>query len=291
MLIGDSLWGAIAVFAAVLLVLSAGLAWRNHRLAGALARQRRALDLRGGLIEAAPGGACLWHGAERRFEMTPPLARLIGLEADAGWDALLASLTDPDRQRLSEASQVLASQGLSFSLILRTETGGSLSVSGNRALTAAVQPLDILWFTDASQSMKLEGARARLEREHDRTTQLLDVLPWPIWRRARDLSLAWVNRAYSDTLGQSRESVLDREAPLVSAAGEEAKALAERAQRSGRPQSESHSLVVVGQRRLFDVTERPLKGDELVGYAEDVSALAETQDELARHVAAHAEVL
>jgi signal transduction histidine kinase len=222
--------------------------------------------------------------------MTPALAGLIGLDAGSGWEALLAALTEPDRQRLSEATQALAGAGQSFSLILRADNGLSLAVSGNRAETAA-GPIDILWFTDASQSMKLEGARARLEREHGRATQLLDVLPWPIWRRARDLSLTWVNRAYSDTLGQSREAVLDREAPLVSAAGEEAKALAERAQRSGRPQSESHSLVVVGQRRLFDVTERPLKGEELVGYAEDVSALAETQDELARHVAAHAEVL
>ncbi|MBI3498462.1 MAG: PAS-domain containing protein [Proteobacteria bacterium] len=149
---------------------------------------------------------------------------------------------------------------------------------------------DILWFTDASASVALEAARTRLERERDGARALLDLLPWPIWRRGRDVVLAWVNRAYADTLGVSRETVLSQSSALVSAAAE-ARALAERAQRTGRAQSESHSVVVRGQRRLLDVTEQPMAGGELAGYAEDVTVVAETQDELARHVAAHGEVL
>jgi signal transduction histidine kinase len=289
--LGDTFAVLFAVCFAAAVGVSAWLLWRLERERRRLADQARARALDAGLLDAAPGGACVWSGPERRLQMTRSLRRMLGLDDEAGWPDLLIRLTEPDRQRLIEAVRVLESEGAGFSLILRTEDGRSLSVGGSRLRPASGETADSLWFQDASQSMALEGARARLERERDRLTQLVDCLPWPIWRRARDLGLAWVNRAYSDTLGQSRDAVLASELPLVSAGGEDARALAERAQRSGRPQSESHSLVVVGQRRLFDVTERPLKGEELVGYAEDVSALAETQDELARHVAAHAEVL
>ncbi len=289
--IGDSLTGLIAAVLAAALLLSLWLGWQLFSQRGELRRWARQLALLTEVLAAAAGGACLWHGSRRTFEMTASLRLLLGLDPEAGWNELLARLTELDRQRLSEAVGRLEAEGSNFTLVLSTAEGRSLAVTGTRGEPAAgLGAPDILWFTDASSSVSLEAARARLERERDRAQQLIDVLPWPIWRRSRDLALAWINRAYAETLGIGREAALRQGSQLISAAAE-ARALAERAQRTGRAQAESHSVVVGGHRRLIDVTEQPLLGEELVGYAEDVTALAETQDELARHVAAHAEVL
>jgi signal transduction histidine kinase len=58
------------------------------------------------------------------------------------------------------------------------------------------------------------------------------------------------------------------------------------------PQSESHHIVIAGSRRLMEFTEVPLDGSgELVGFAQDFTDLENIQAELARHIAAHADVL
>ena len=58
------------------------------------------------------------------------------------------------------------------------------------------------------------------------------------------------------------------------------------------PQSESHHIVVGGSRRLMEFTEAPLDNSgEFVGFAQDFTDLENIQAELARHIAAHADVL
>jgi signal transduction histidine kinase len=58
------------------------------------------------------------------------------------------------------------------------------------------------------------------------------------------------------------------------------------------PQSESHHIVVGGSRRLMEFAEAPLdNSSELVGFAQDFTDLENIQAELARHIAAHADVL
>src|SRR5260221_14296869 len=105
MALGDSLAGLLAVILAAAVFVAA---WTLRRLRSherEAGRQARSLALYAELLNAAPGGACLWHGTARRFEMTPSLRPLIGLDAESGWGECLARPTDPDRQRLSEAAR------------------------------------------------------------------------------------------------------------------------------------------------------------------------------------------
>ncbi|MBV8167917.1 MAG: PAS-domain containing protein, partial [Alphaproteobacteria bacterium] len=67
--------------------------------------------------------------------------------------------------------------------------------------------------------------------------------------------------------------------------------LAQRALGSGAEQTESLHLVVGGQRRLYEITEAPLASGGLVSLAIDHTAIESLQADLARHVAAAAEVL
>lgn len=130
--------------------------------------------------------------------------------------------------------------------------------------------------------------------------EILDALPTPVWRRADDLELVYVNKAYAAAVGAESPAaaLLDN----VEIGGRDAVNLARRARRTNALLSESRTIVVGEKRQLIEITERPLNsqmdgetanevGGGLIGEARDVTALAEAQDGQARLVAAHAEVL
>lgn len=135
----------------------------------------------------------------------------------------------------------------------------------------------------ATRAEAAERSRARFYRE------ILDALPVPIWRRANDLTLVYANAAYAQVAGASgaSEALLDNR----EIGGVDARRLARRAKNTNSVQSESRAAVIGEDRRLIEVTERPLVDGGLVGDGRDVTALAAAQDAQARLVEAHAEVL
>lgn len=135
----------------------------------------------------------------------------------------------------------------------------------------------------AARAETAERARARFYRE------ILDALPVPIWRRTEDLTLVYANAAYAQAAGANTpaEALLDNR----EIGGVDARRLAKRAKNSASAQSESRVAVIGEDRRLIEVTERPLVDGGLVGDGRDVTALAAAQDDQARLIEAHAEVL
>src|SRR6185437_16333676 len=110
---------------------------------------------------------------------------------------------------------------------------------------------------------------------------------------AGDLALVDCNAAYaaavdappSTAIAEGREIA----AGVLMARG---RALAERARATAIAQSESQHIVINGSRRLVEFTEAPLAAaGGIVGYARDFTDLENVQAELARHIAAHADVL
>ncbi len=134
--------------------------------------------------------------------------------------------------------------------------------------------------------------------------QVLDALPLPLWLRDKDLRLVWVNAAYAASCGLSRETVLAQQTELLVPSAVPTKgtkpldgrALAARALQDKALQEERAYRVVGAQRRLLVFSERPLDAmaeqpHALLGMAQDVTALAELETELQRHISAHHEVL
>lgn len=166
---------------------------------------------------------------------------------------------------------------------------------------------------------RMQTAWIKASNDLKEILQLLDVLPFPVWRRHADLGLGFCNRAYRiltaredepetpDTpTGEAQETPLSTDPGLGTSPLQRrykgrdltGRDLAERAQGLGGPTSESRTIVINGRRHLYDFTEHPLSkaGQEsqpaaLVGYALDQSALMDTRSELERHLAAHDGVL
>ncbi|MGE4219870.1 MAG: ATP-binding protein [Alphaproteobacteria bacterium] len=129
-----------------------------------------------------------------------------------------------------------------------------------------------------------------LEAETARMGSILRALPFPIWWRQTDQTPESGNPAYARVFGSRGDPKDPAEAAQSFRIA--ARRLAARAKRTGVAQCESHSTVVDGDRRLFEISEMP-DGDGrlMVGYAIDMTSVEESQAALAAHIDAHTDVL
>jgi signal transduction histidine kinase len=274
-------WAAVIIGIAVIILVAQQI---THRLA-----LRREADARGDLsrqlIEArerlatGPFAMIEWTGAGA-IELEARAAELLSLNRPQTTLEELRSLLQTDGPNAEEAWAALLSGKGAAQAIMR-------HIHSNRSLR--LQRLDQgaarrLWIDDVTETMALvDESRAAVRG----FMELLDRLPMPIWCRDPSLAITYGNQAFHRLLdlppGEAGRSGRD----INSAA----RALAARAQKLGIVQSESQQQVVGGKRRLFDFNEAPLPTGALIGFALDQTALEETHAELARHIAAHDDVL
>ena len=271
---------ALVVLAAGLLLLGA------RRRAGALAAERDRLAQALGALPVA-----VWRAPADGLDgsFTPGSLKAPGDRPAASLADLLARAERQDAAAFESALQRLRAEGVAFQQGLRLTDGcTALEAVGRRVADA-----DVVAFLDGSFRLAAAAEKAQLLQQRDRLRAMLDALPLPVWRRDADLRLVDCNRAYAAALDAPAAKVLAESREIAAGViGDNGRALAARARSSAVPQSESHHIVVAGSRRLIEFTEAPLDGaGGLLGYARDYTDLENIQAELARHVAAHADVL
>lgn len=260
------------------------------------------------ILATAPDGFYRWNldedGRIQSEQCSRRLAVLLGLYGGtaARFEDLLSCFQPQDAARLSAHCERLHEEGEAFDLDVRLREGGrKLLVIGNHATTAEGLPrADIIWMRDVTEGAvavtRLEAEKRHLAEERDRLRTLLDGLPLPVWLRDGDLTPVACNQAYAHAVDElSPSAAITAGTELVPEASlREARALAALARASGLPRSAAFHLVIDGTRRLAELTEMPVQtsgGLLTVGMAVDLTRQEELQNQLARHVAAHAEVL
>ncbi len=259
---------------------------RESELAGELEAARGQQDRLTALVAADPQVVVSWKG-----QHSEPV-----FEGDSGFlgapGATLAlaygSWAPPtDAKRLELATDALKDRGEAFGFTLRSKTGPFIDVEGRPVGGRAVIRLREVT-GERARLMALQGELEKVASERAALSALLSGLPQPVWTRAPDGRLTWVNAAYA-------RAVEVAEGQDVVKGGLE---LFDRGERDGAAQARREKLVftarahavVAGQRRTLDILELATPAG-FAGIATDMSELEAVRVDLQRQMDAHVRTL
>ncbi len=281
------------------------LAWRYYRRAAALTKRlaerereaaqgQRASAVLAAMLEDAGGGYAVWQGGGSEPALSPGLVAALGIPAGADLKRITSALAEADRGHFRLAVERLRGQGTGFALTVAAANERGFHAAGRRIETpGAGEPADAVWLidrsADAAMIAELRDTAGAAVMERGRLQAALDALPLPVWRRDADLALAWCNAAYAKAVDASPAEAVSGQRELMGSAA--ARAMAKRAAEGGKPAVERQRVVIGGQRRLIEASERGTGASELTGFAQDLTEIDEARAALDRHLAAHAEVL
>lgn len=258
---------------------------REARDAKAEAQQlRRNLASADAIIRAEPQVLIFWEQGQAVRIVTHTLTGIPGLPEHQGEILRFGQwLEASTSQNLKNALDLLFAHGRAFNLILRTTAGGLVEAEGRAAGGRAV-----LRFKDIS-GYKLELSNVLeqhqlLARDIRSARALLNTLPMPVWLRAPDGRINWVNAAYVSAVeAQSEEQVLEKQIELLD--GRERRVVT-KAISSGQAFRDKVHIVAGGERKPHDIVVLPIDGIS-AGAAIDTTAVATVQGELERQIAAY----
>ena len=279
---------------ALLIVLAALLFWVNWRrrnsVATAVKLEAKERLLRAGL-ETARAAALTWE-EDGSIAVTPNAALLLGIDKTGAATIadILGAFEGSGHTALGNAVADLRGQGKDFAQTLKLKDQPRFVLVHGKRLKSGDASMDFLGFQDTTDTLTLLIER---EREAQRLRGVIDAIPVPIWIRDQNQQIKDCNAAYVRAVeATDREAVLaeGREFAEGPEAGS-ARALAEKAHARGARQTTQQHIVVDGTRRLFEIGEQPISAASTAGYALDITSTEETKQSVARHTAAHHEVL
>ena len=186
-------------------------------------------------------------------------------------------------QALKSALENLFGNGRSFSIILKTTRGGLIAGEGGTAGGRAVLRLkDVAGYKQ--EIARIGEKHAAIARDIRTCRALLNTLPMPVWLRAPDGRLIWVNTAYVNAVDAKSElEVLERQIELLET--RQRKAVAKSIAAGQRYKARVH-LVAGGERKPHDIVVLPVDS-MTAGAAIDVTDIETAQGELDRQIAAY----
>ncbi|GAK32611.1 sensor protein DivL [alpha proteobacterium Q-1] len=158
------------------------------------------------------------------------------------------------------------------------------------------QDKTLFWLEDhteaCAEAEASEQARMAEKTALKRLRMLIDIAPFPIWLRDRNLDLVLVNQAYVASVEYPSEpAVIAAQIDLVdNALTGSSRESARRALESDDPVVERHFAVIGGERRALSISHHKTQG-LIAGFAVDVTDVEDKRAELARVIEGHAETL
>lgn len=218
-------------------------------------------------------------------------------------DDLKTRFTQDDQNEFDENIQSLLNEGKNFSQQIElAQFNMHLSIIGDVVIDHQLNTkCYIVWFKDNTVSEKIQRFQEAEASDTAHKAKLLEnalnMTNFPIWIRGKDLNFQWVNKAYVDAVdGITYKNVIDKNLELkTNTLGVSLRSMAESVSITGEGQSESHFIVLGGERKSMDFNNIPYEVDEnkeaILGYAQDITELEEARGYLADHTESYAETL
>ena len=239
------------------------------------------------MVEEGPAIPLLVR-SDGRIEAPDRFARWIGLERVPEYLSELAGrddvgLSEEQVERLSAHVRRTQKSAKPFQMALRPPgSGKSLALRGALA-DPAVSPSGaaMVWvfdFTETEDELNRLGEEAARAREDfGALVGLIEAAPMPMWFRGGDMQLRLVNKAYVDAVGApSADHVVADQIELVeTVGGRSAQQVAQQAADRRQPIERILSATINNARRTVRVTDLPLMGEGIAGYAVDIEEMEE----------------
>jgi signal transduction histidine kinase len=250
------------------------------------------------MMRASPQASFVWSATAAEPWATPNIVDVLGRPAGTNVPPGLAFLLDAvphnDCARLQTVIDRFRVSGHSFRMVVGSRTPGRIfEIQGERNTG-----FDVLWIRDITAmetEVRYKAAEAAgWQNTVAELTTLFDAVDVPVWLRGPDLALIQCNQAYARAVELATPSdAVSAGVEIAGAAQGAGRALAAEAKTAaGRPVRRTLYTVVAGARRLLEITEVLLPSTgQVAGFAIDHTELAESRDELSRHIADHAGVL
>lgn len=262
---------------------------REKRAEGAQRHARRLARM----VDESPALPLLVR-SDGRIEAPLKLARWLGLDAvpqyltelDGGGDDAPGGLSSEQLAELTEAVRRTQKTAAPFRLVATPRSSKrSLALRGHLA-DPQVSPggAALVWVFDFSDSeselVKLRSEAAKAREDFAALVGLIEAAPMPMWFRGPDGALRLVNSAYVHAVGgDNADGVVEAGSELIEAVdGLTARQVALQAAARKIPIERLVAATIDGQRRTLKVSDLPLSGEGVAGYAVDV----EEMEELAR---------
>ncbi len=299
-------------YAKVVLIAAAMLLWlaaAGWAVFSGLRLRRRAMfaksqaDRLALLLDSAPA-LPLMVKADGRIEAPARLADWLGLPRLPNFLTDLTGegigLAPEDAAALISDVAVAQKSGRSFARPFQVQgSSRTLLVRGAQAaIGLAASGAVILWVFDATESQaeigRLGGRLAKLRRDMDALSALIEAAPVPMWHRGADLRITLVNTAYARAVeAADADDAVARGLELVeTTSGQSPIAAAAAARDKGEPASRTVPATISGKRKMMQIVDVPLGGEAgVAGYALDIDALEQAQSAFRRFVLSQRETL
>ncbi len=281
---------ALALIGLLLAVWTAGATWAVlHYAARAKASEsgRKVSRRLSRMIEEAPAIPLLVR-TDGRVEAPDRLARWLGLDKMPDYLSELSNksdrgLTEAQVEELTALVRRTQKTAAPFRMSLKiADSSRSLALWGYLA-DPEVSPTGaaLIWVFDFTESqeelgqLRLEASRAR--DDFAALVGLIEAAPSPMWFRGKDAKLRLVNSAYVEAVGaDSADAVVTDQIELVETVnGSSASQIAQQAADKRQPIERVVTATIGGERRTLRVTDLPLVGEGIAGYAVDIEEMKE----------------
>ena len=239
------------------------------------------------MVEEGPAIPLLVR-VDGRIEAPDRFARWIGLDkvpeylsALAGGDGM--GLTEAQVEQLSANVRRTQKTAKPFRMALRPP-GSRKSLALRGALAdPSVSPSGaaLIWvfdFTETEDELaRLSEEAARARDDFGALVGLIEAAPMPMWFRGADMQLRLVNKAYVAAVGgESADQVVAEQVELVErVSGRTAAQVAQQAAERRQPIERILTATIDNARRTVRVTDLPLSGEGIAGYAVDIEEMEE----------------
>ncbi len=241
------------------------------------------------LLAAEPHLLFIWTGnAPVPDRVGGTLPDVKGVPADPADQIYFAKwLEISSSETLSQGLATLKKEGTPFNFVVRTRGGDLLEADGRTAGSLATLRLRGLTGERLEMSQLVQKHRG-LEQRAAMLIGILNQAPMPVWTRNHERQITWANRAYLNAVdAESVDAVVENNLELIEPA-QRSQAQEELAKKSLSRQR-THA-VMAGERKSVDVIDVAFK-DGSAGFAIDMTDLESAQNELRRHIQAHASTL